>query len=236
MCELLHRSIYHAYVYACGVSYSHSTRKHIDSETCLCCAWTMEYPDEQWRCERANHNSSFSFYPFNRIPSHQNVCAQKIKARVAADASGAYIVDIVVVVFRGNGGGGGGGGGDRGIVILQFGFGWHKMHFATSRMFANPVCVCVCAMHILRRCMAINSFGRFHSFMCCHPYPFLQRLSANALFLIRLQCFPSIVVHRAMIIMLHHISVCSVLVECKMQQQHILFIWETARRWNCHCK
>lgn len=38
---------------------------------------------DEMKMRMANHNSSFSFYPFNKMPSHQNVCT-KDKSECAA--------------------------------------------------------------------------------------------------------------------------------------------------------
>lgn len=102
--------------------------------------------------EDANGKSQLSFNPFNKMPSHQNVCA-KDKSEWASCYRIAVVAVAVVVV-----------------VVIQFGCGWHRMHLIPVH---PPI---LCAFHIPSRCMAINSFGRFR-FSLPLPWNCCRRLS-----------------------------------------------------------
>lgn len=68
-------------------SHTHGMLSHIHTHTyrlCFPCSLSStEKHSDEMKMRMANHNSSFSFYPFNKMPSHQNVCT-KDKSECAA--------------------------------------------------------------------------------------------------------------------------------------------------------
>lgn len=150
---------------------------HMETSIMFMLCLNGRIPRRAMKMRMANHNSSFSFYPFNRIPSHQNVCARKIKAKellvvafaVAVDTSTYAVIlstsssssssSVAMVVA---------------VAATVVSSSFNSVLADTKCILLLPVCLPIqCAFHIPSRCMAINSFGWFHFFLLPPSLPLL---------------------------------------------------------------